>query len=370
VTRSYLVAARRTAVAPCNGRFAQLSVHGLAAPVVNQVIKDAGLVESQVNELIVANSLGEGGNPARVIALASGLPISVAGLSIDRQCAGGLDALLIADAMIRAGHHEVVIAGGAESYSRQPIRQRTFADGSQPKAYTQAQFTPWPEKDPDMAQAADSLARYCEITREEQDDWAIESHRKARHAAANETGQQILNLEGLEHDSFTRKLNRKICQRAPIVCGSITSANMAVAADAAAFAVLVSEEIAKTLDTPKIEFENGKTVGCDPEILGFAAVQAILMAIQAADLDVNSITHAEIMEAFAVQAIACQRHSGLSPQIINPFGGALARGHPIGASGAILCVNLFHGMRRRPGIGLAAIAAAGGLGSAAVLKSH
>ncbi|MDZ4135637.1 MAG: thiolase family protein, partial [Paracoccaceae bacterium] len=111
---AFVIAARRTAVMPRGGAFAALSLQGLAAPVVQAVLADAGLAPEQVDELILANALGAGGNPARLVALAAGLPETVAGLSIDRQCAGGLDALRLAQAMIAAGQAEVVLAGGVE----------------------------------------------------------------------------------------------------------------------------------------------------------------------------------------------------------------------------------------------------------------
>ena len=369
MTASYLVAARRTAVAPCNGQFAHLLLHELAVPVIDQVIQDAGIDKAQVNELIVANCLGEGGNPARVIALASDLPQLVAGLSIDRQCAGGLDALLIADAMIRSGVHDVVIAGGVESYSRQPIRMRTFADGSEPVPYTQARFTPWPDQDPDMAQAADAVAQTYHISKQEQDEWAIESHRKALDGLNKTISEPIIELDGVVRDTFTRRMTKKICDRAPVVFGSITSANMAVAADSAAFVAVVSEKIASTLDCAKVQIVSGSTCGADAQTPAKAPVKAIKIVLEKANLSVSDLTHAEIMEAFAVQTITCLRQTGLPVEITNPLGGALARGHPIGASGAILCVNLFHNLCQTQSVGLAAIAAAGGLGSAVVLKS-
>ena len=360
MTKSFLISARRSAVVPRNGAFADLTLHALAKPVLLATLKDARISPDQIGEVIVANSLGAGGNPARVIALGAGLPETIAGLSIDRQCVGGLDALILADAMIRSGQHDVVIAGGVESYSRQPIRMRTFADGRTPEAYDQAQFTPWPERDPNMADAADQLAQQMGISKSAQDAWAINSHAKAvQH-------DEIVEVAGVTADSFKRNLTQKHCDRATVARGSITAANMAVAADGAAFVVMTSEKYAQA---DSIEFTAGRTLGGDPELPGIAPIAAIKAALIDAGIKTVDLTHVEIMEAFAVQAIACQQGAGISSEIVNQKGGALARGHPIGASGAILATRLFHDLQTNGGTGLAAIAAAGGLGTAIVLRT-
>ena len=369
MNRSVLIAARRSAVAPRGGAFAGLELHELAAPVLQQVLEDAGIAASEVGELIVANALGAGGNPARVIALAAGLPDAVAGLSIDRQCAGGLDAVSLADAMVRSGLHEVVVAGGAESYSRRPLRARTFADGRAPEPYEQAPFTPWPERDPDMAEAAYRLGRKLGIDRAKQDDWAITSHAKALATPVAARAREIVPVAGVEADSFTRALSPRHCQKAPFVAGDITAANMAVAADAAAFVVVVSERVAERLGARAVEIVGGASLGGDPELPGLAPVKAIETVLDKASVVVDQVITAEIMEAFAVQAIACQQGAGLDAGNVNPLGGALARGHPIGASGAILAVSLYHQLTRRNGHGIAAIAAAGGLGTALLCRS-
>ena len=367
MNQTHIIAARRTPVAPRNGALADLSVQDLAAPVIKQVLRDAGLAGDDIGEVIVANSLGLGGNPARIIALASGLPERVAGLSVDRQCVGGLDAILLGHAMIQSGLHDIVIAGGVESYSRRPLRQRTFSDGRPPIAYDQAPFTPWPNRDPDMAQSAADLSRHLELSQADQDNWAINSHCRTL-KFAEQTQAELVPLAGLEKDAFTRALTQRHCERAPKLCGTITAANMAVAADGAAFVVLISDKVAQQLGTPSVGILGGATLGAAPEQPGLAPVAAIAHVLGRAGISPEDLTQAEIMEAFAVQAIACQRGANIPAQIVNPQGGALARGHPIGASGAILAVRLFHQLSKTGGTGLAAIAAAGGLGTALLLR--
>ena len=363
----HIAAACRSAVVPRGGAFAHLSLHGLAAPVLQGALAHAGIAPKDVDEVILSNALGAGGNPARVAALAAGLPERVAGLSIDRQCVGGLDAFLLARAMILAGDARIVVAGGVESYSRRPLRLRTFADGRAPEPYDQAPFTPWPDRDPDMAEAANRLAQILDIPQAEQDAWAIDSHRKAR--AAPPCPNELIQVEGLDRDSFTRNLSPALCKRAKRLAGSVTAANTAVAADAAAFCVVVSSDVARGLNRPLPCILGGATVGGTPDLPGLAPVDAIATALARSRLLVNNLTAAEIMEAYAVQAIACQRGAGIDPAIVNRSGGALARGHPIGASGAINAVRLFHELMQHGGKGVAAIAAAGGIGTALVLAT-
>ncbi|MGC1502732.1 MAG: thiolase family protein [Sulfitobacter sp.] len=367
---SVLLSARRTPVVPRNGAFSHLSIEDLAKPVLLAAMTDAGLSPQDINELIVANALGGGGNPARIVALNAGLPERVAGLSIDRQCVGGLDALILGDALIRAGQCDVVIAGGVESYSRRPLRYRTFADGRAPLLYDQAQFTPWSDQDPNMAEAANRLATDLGIEKSEQDAWAIRSHANAQRYTAKEPTPEIVSLEGLTHDQFTRELTLRHCNRATVVDGSITAANMAVAADAAAFVVMSSRGFAQRKGLRGVEFIAGATIGDNPVLPGLAPVLAIKQVLERAGVSTRDISAVEIMEAFAVQAIACVQGADIPEKIVNACGGALARGHPIGASGAILAVMLFHQLSKNKGFGLAGIAAAGGLGSAAVFQAR
>ena len=363
-----IVAARRTAVVPANGAFAALSFHDLAAPGLRACLADAGIDPLQVTEVIVGNALGAGGNPARLCALAAGLPKRVPGLTIDRQCVSGLDAILLADALIRAGRAEVVLAGGAESTSRRPQRWATFADGRPPARYEQAPFTPWPDRDPGMADAAAALARQNGIDRAAQDDWAIASHARAR-AARDILRREIVPLAGLDQDPFGRDLGARLCARAPVISDTITHANTAVAADGAAFVLVVSDRVAAGLAGPQARIVGGVTLGGQPDLPGFAPVAAIRATLTAAGLTPDDLAVIEVMEAYAAQAIACVRGAGLPEGRVNPGGGALARGHPIGASGAVNAVRLWHELQRTPGPGIAAIAAAGGLGTALLLSS-
>ncbi len=362
-----IAAARRSAVVPRGGAFRGLEIHQLAAPVILDLLRDAGLAPGDVDELVLANALGAGGNPARVTALAAGLPQRVAGLSIDRQCCGGMDAVLLAEALIRAGRAQVVIAGGAESYSRRPLRLRTDPRGGPPAPYDQPPFTPWPERDPDMAEAAEAVARRLGISRAEQDDWTVASHARAL-AAQTQLRAEITPIAGVADDPFARRMTPGLCARAKVLAGSVTAANTATAADGAGFCLLVSDAVAARLDGPRLRILSGVTRGADPEFPALAPVPAICAVLAESGTPPGDLHSVALMEAFAVQAIACARETGLPEARINPGGGALARGHPIGASGAIELVQLFHDLTHPGQRGLAAIAAAGGIGSAVVLE--
>jgi acetyl-CoA C-acetyltransferase len=353
---AHLIAARRTAVVPRNGAFARLSLEDLAAPVLQACLADAGILPHQVDEVILSNALGAGGNPARRAALAAGLPDTVAGLTTDRQCAGGLDAILLARAFVDSGGADIVLAGGVESYSRRPIRLRTDPDGGPPSPYDQARFTPWPDRDPDMTTAAEALAARLDIRRERQELWAVESHAKA---LAADLGAEIVPLNGVTRDVFPRALSARLLARTPVLTGSITAATAAVAADAAAVCLVVSDSVAQGRGLALLK---GATLGGNPEEPGLVPIAAIRRIWSG-----EALAQVEIMEAYAVQALAVIEGAGIDPQIVNPGGGGLARGHPIGASGAILAVRLFHGLRQ--GRGLAAIAAAGGIGTALLVEA-
>lgn len=360
-----IIAACRSAVVPRGGAFASLSLDALGAPVLCAALQRAGVQSDQVDEVIVSNAMGGGGNPARLIALAAGLPETVAGLSIDRQCAGGLDALLLAKAMIESGAADVVVAGGVESYSRRPQRLRTFADGTPPEPYDRPPFAPWPVRDPDMITAADALASEFGISRRAQDEWAAQSHQKA--LASPPSAHEIVTISDQFDDPFTRRMTPALAARAKSLSGDITAANMAVAADAAAFCVVVSEKTCSVLGLNGIALLGGATIGDKPELPGIAPIAAIKSALAKTGVQNGDIDCSEVMEAFAVQAIACVQGAGLDPERVNIGGGALARGHPIGASGTINAVRLFHELKKEGGKGLAAIAAAGGIATTVIL---
>jgi acetyl-CoA C-acetyltransferase len=370
MSAAYLVAARRTAVAPRNGAFKMVEAAELGEAPIRAVLADSGIALEAIDDVIFGDALYGGGNPARLAALRAGLPDPVPAMTIDSQCCGGLDAIMLAADRIASGGAHAVIAGGIESFSRAPLRARRPRQADEaPQFYERPPFAPWPERDPDMIAAAGTLAQAFNIRRERQDEFAIASHRKALQNPPS--AAEIVQLAGLSHDTFPRRLTEAICARLPPLAGDpefgVTRATIAVEADAAAALLVVSESMAGRLKaTRPLRIIASARRGGDPAMPGAAPIAAARSLLAAAQIAPSEIAVAEIMEAFAAQAIACAEGIGVMPSALNRGGGALARGHPIGASGAILAVRLWHEMQSEPSgaSGLAAIAAAGGLGSA------
>lgn len=357
-----IIAALRSAVVPRAGAFSHLSLHELAAPVVQNVVRAAGICADQVDELIVSNALGSGGNPARVCALAAGLPVGVAGLSIDRQCVGGLDAIIRAADMVDMGRARVVVAGGIESYSRRPIRLRSDHGADVGVAYDRPAFAPEPAFDPYPHVAMATLAAQCGISRKAQEAYTQQSHQRAL-AAQEHLANEIVEISGVTCDPYARRLSGHIMAKAPVLAGTVTAATAAVAADGAAFVVVVADDFDTSVMRP-LSIGPALTIGSAPQNPALAPIPAIHGVLAQHG---HAIDRVEMMEAYAVQSMACIDGAELDLNKVNVCGGALARGHPIGASGAILAVRLFHDLQPAQS-GLAAIAAVGGLGSAVVFE--
>ncbi len=370
MNEAFVIAARRTPVAPRNGAFRLLEVIDLATPVVHALLGDARLRVQDVDDVILGNALYGGGNPARVASLAAGLPLGIPAMTIDTQCCAGLDAISLAASKIRAGDAHVIIAGGVESYSRSPLRTRRPREEHETgQPYDRPPFSPWPDRDPDLMEAAAELALMRGIARSAQELFAIESHAKA---CASDQRAELVMLGGLASDGFTRRLSAPLCARLPLVAGDaqrgLTAATIAVEADAAAMVCVVSREVLTRLSMRyALLLKSALRVGIEPAQPAAGAQAAAGPLLDNAG---QRPVVAEVMESFAPQAMAAIQDLGLNAAWVNRGGGALSRGHPIGASGAILAVRLFHEMRNETqgAIGLAAIAAAGGLGSAAMFE--
>ncbi|QRG07663.1 thiolase family protein [Xanthobacter dioxanivorans] len=357
-------AARRTAVVPRGGAFRDVEAFALAAALIGPVLADAGIAPEAVDELILGNALSGGGNVARVAALAAGLPAGVPASTLDTQCCSGLDAIRLGAARIAAGEARCVLAGGVESFSRAPLRaHRPRIKDEAPAFYRQPAFTPWPEREPDLADAAAALARLEHVTRAEQDAFAAESHRRALAAPPTE---EIVPVEGVVADPFARRLSPALLARLPALAGeaayAVTAATTAVEADAAALVLLVPA------GTCGVRIAGALACGGDPMMPALAPVAAVQALCARLGLRAAEVEQVELMEAYAVQALVAIRRLGLDPARVNARGGALARGHPIGASGAILAVRAFHRLRAARGRALLAIAGAGGIASAMVLS--
>lgn len=373
---AYIIGAKRTPVAPRNGALASISAPELGKHVIESLLNELRMPGEAVDHCILGNALYGGGNPARLSALAAGIPESIPALTIDTQCCGGLDAMLLASNMIGAGNHDFILAGGAESYSTAPRRFSRSVGDTPDIEYNRPPFSPWSDRDPDMLDAAAALAKDLSISRDEQEDFARKSHAKAL-AAKSKLQIECASIAGCQNDSFTRSLSPRMQSKLPLLAGEgdfgITASTTAVEADASAVCAVVSDRfltVHPELRPKAIRILGGNSVGSDPAMPGLAPVAAINNTLNALSLNAVQFDVIEMMEAFASQAIACMRICNLDVSRTNLGGGALARGHPIGASGAINAVRLYHEMIANADfkLGLAAIAGAGGLGSAIVLN--
>ncbi|MTI16780.1 thiolase family protein [Rhodobacteraceae bacterium RKSG542] len=375
-----IVAARRSSVQPKGGLFKALNVGDLWAPVAQAAMASAGISPDLIDQVVLGNGLYGSGNPARVCALQAGISQQVPAVTLDSQCCSGLDAVLFAASLIESGRARIVICGGVESFSRRPLRaHQPLEEDRAPEFYLRPPFTPWIDRDPDMLEAAARLAALRGITAEEQARWAVESHRKAKAAQSAEVfGDEITSVTGEGADlldGFTRSLSEKLALRAPVLArhgdGEITSATTAVEADAAAALVVMDRDLAKERGlSDQIIIGDGLSIGGDPELPPAAPEAAIKTLLERNALVPDDLHVVELMEAFAVQALCNASVCTLPLERVNIKGGALARGHPIGASGAILAVRLFQELKNAPSgaKGMAAIAAAGGLATALILS--
>jgi acetyl-CoA C-acetyltransferase len=372
--RPVIVEALRTPIGRLGGALRAVTAPQLAAPVLAALA--ARLAGARLDEVVLGNCVGPGGDVARVAGLAAGLPESVPGLTIDRQCGSGLAAVVLAaDQVIARGG--VVLAGGVESASTQPWRFWPPVGADPPVRYTRAPFAPEGRPDPEMGQAADALAAAYRIGRAEQDAYAARSHARAiATAAAGGFGRELVPVAGLRNDERpSRRLTaERLARLAPAfgVDGTATLGNACGINDGAAVVALTEADPPGRVRRHGLEVVATATTGVPSDVPGFGIVPAVEQALDRAGLGLDDIDVIEFNEAFAGQVLACCAALRLDPARVCADGGALALGHPWGASGAVLLVRLFSQLVRtpRPGAyGLAAIAVGGGQGVAMVVRA-
>jgi len=373
-----LVAARRSAIGTAGKSFARVSAADLAAPVLAALAADVarlpGLGDAPVREVVLGNCTGPGGDVARVAALAAGLPLNVPALTVDRQCGSGLAALEVATAMLAAAPG-LVLAGGVESASTAPWRFWPPAPGEDPVRYERAPFAPDEIGDPDMGLAADLLAEERGVSRERQDAYAARSHARAwRTLTTGGFDGEVVPVAGVDRDERPRDgLDvERLARLRPAFRdgGTVTAGNSCGVNDGAAAVALLDAATHAATGGPGLQVLAVASAGVDPNRPGLGLVPAAQAALDAAGLDVRKVDVVELNEAFAGQVLACCDELGIDEERVCPEGGALALGHPWGASGAVLAVRLFTQLvrRGRGDIGLAAIAVGGGQGVAMVVR--
>nr|WP_038468495.1 thiolase family protein [Arthrobacter sp. PAMC 25486] len=382
-TTAVIVSAKRLPTAKAGGPYASYRAHELAAEVIKHLVADTPLNPRQFNDVILGNATGGGGNVARLAALSAGLPEQVPGLTVDRQCGSGLEAIVLACRLIQAGAGDVYLAGGVESISTAPARAHRGADGSL-EFFDRAQFAPLATGDPDAGVAAENVATHYGISRQRQDDYALHSHAKA--IAAGNSGHfsnELLPFAGLSADQGPRPtLTAGLMARFPpafVPGGTVTAGNSCPFSDGAAIVVVTSLTRARQLmasgamaDPARkgLLFRSSAVAGNDPNLLGVGAAHAMKQLMAASGLPAEVLRHSliEFNEAFAAQVLATADLLELDPGTFNLDGGALALGHPYGASGAVLVTRLLAQVQRGAGAGpdaFAMISMAGGMGLAA-----
>ncbi len=386
-----IVAAARTAVGKFGGTFAKTSAPELGASVVAELLKRAKLSGDQINELIFGQVLtaGSGQNPARQTVIKSGLPQGVPALTINAVCGSGLKAVLLAAQAIRDGDSEIVIAGGQESMSMSPHVLLGSREGMRmgdwklvDSMIVDGLFDVYNKYH--MGITAENVAKKYDITREKQDALALASQQKA--AAAQEAGKfkdeivpfSIAQKKGdpivFASDEFiNKKTNAEVLaglRPAFDKAGTVTAGNASGLNDGAAGVVLMTAQKAAQLGlTPLARIASYATVALDPSIMGMGPVPASQKALQRAGWKAQDLDLLEINEAFAAQACAVNNEMGWDTSKVNVNGGAIAIGHPIGASGCRILVTLLHEMQRRNAKkGIASLCIGGGMGVALTVE--
>lgn len=381
MTEAVIVMAKRTPIGKIGGILSTLEPETLLAPLIQHILAETKLPKDRIDDVIIGNVVGPGGNIARVTALEAGLPVTVPGVTIDRQCGSGLEAINIAARLIQSGAGEVYLAGGVESTSRAPwkmAKPQTLM--GVPQLYTRAHFTPSSYGDPDMGIAAENVAKQYVISREEQDLYSLKSHQKSIDSQESGRFQQEIvpiqvNGEWVTVDECPRANTslEKLQKLSPIFLkqGTITAGNTCPLNDGAALVLIMSRERCKELNLkPILRVVDAQAAGVDPNYLGVGPVPAVQKVLRRQLLSVADLDIVEFNEAFASQVLASLKELQIPQHIVNLGGGALALGHPYGASGAILMTRLCAEMLYKPyKRGLATLGIGGGIGLATLVEA-
>lgn len=384
----------RTAVGRIGGSLRDVDVDFLAAKVIEEVINRTGVSKEEIDEVIIgqAKQSTDAPNLARLALLRAGLPIEVTGYTVHRQCGSGLQAINNGAQQIMCGLSDIVIAGGAESMSRAPfyIRNGRYGFGVGNTEILDSNTESQPRSQPietygnlTMGMTAENLAEKYQISREEQDEFALRSQVLAQ--AAIEEGRfnsQIIPYEVkqrkhsflFDKDEHPRETNmEKLRKLKPVFKenGTVTAGNTSGRNDGAGAVLLMTDEAAQKYELkPKARVIAQAVAGVSPEIMGIGPAPATRKALKQAGLTLDDISLIELNEAFAAQALAVIKELGLDLNRVNVNGGAIALGHPIGGSGAVLMTKLLHELERRgERYGLATFCIGGGLGITTIVEN-
>ena len=388
-----IVSAVRTAIGNFNGSLKDISAVELGAKVIAEALNRAGIQGHQVDEVIMGNVLqsGLGQNPARQAAIKAGLPQSVSAMTINKVCGSGLKTVHLATQAILAGDADIIVAGGMENMSQAPYllqgAREGYKMGHQKVVDSMISDGLWCAfNDYHMGITAENLANQYEITREAQDQFAIHSQQKAEQAIKN--GKFVEEIVAIEipqrkkdpiifkEDEYPKfgSSFEKISTLRPAFDknGTVTAANASGINDGASAVVVMSEKKAKELGImPLVKISANSSAGVDPSIMGIGAAFAAKKVIEKSNIELSEIGLIEANEAFAAQSLSVMKECGFDENIVNVNGGAIALGHPIGASGTRILVSLIHEMKRRETrYGLATLCIGGGQGVATIIENY
>lgn len=392
MTRVVLAAAYRTPIGVFGGAFKDVPAYDLGATLIEHIIKETGLNPSEIDEVIIGNVLqaGQGQNPARIAAMKGGLPETVPAFTVNKVCGSGLKSIQLAYQSIVTGENDIVLAGGMENMSQSPMLVNNsrfgFKMGHQSMVDSMVYdgltdvFNQY-----HMGITAENLVEQYGISREEQDTFAVNSQQKAVRAQQNgEFDSEIVPVsipqrkgepivvtkdEGVRENVSVEKLSR--LRPAFKKDGTVTAGNASGINDGAAMMLVMSEDKAKELNIEPLAVLDGfRTHGVDPSIMGIAPVGAVEKALKRSKKELSDIDVFELNEAFAAQSLAVDRELKLPPEKVNVKGGAIALGHPIGASGARVLVTLLHQLNDEVETGLTSLCIGGGQAIAAVVSKY
>lgn len=392
MTRVVLAAAYRTPIGVFGGAFKDVPAYDLGATLIEHIIKETGLNPSEIDEVIIGNVLqaGQGQNPARIAAMKGGLPETVPAFTVNKVCGSGLKSIQLAYQSIVTGENDIVLAGGMENMSQSPMLVNNsrfgFKMGHQSMVDSMVYdgltdvFNQY-----HMGITAENLVEQYGISREEQDTFAVNSQQKAVRAQQNgefdseivlvsipqRKGEPIVVTkdEGVRENVSVEKLSR--LRPAFKKDGTVTAGNASGINDGAAMMLVMSEDKAKELNIEPLAVLDGfGSHGVDPSIMGIAPVGAVEKALKRSKKELSDIDVFELNEAFAAQSLAVDRELKLPPEKVNVKGGAIALGHPIGASGARVLVTLLHQLNDEVETGLTSLCIGGGQAIAAVVSKY
>lgn len=381
-----IVSAVRTPIARAGGALASVPAHIYGAEVMKEAIKRAKVEPEMIDDVIMGNVVSGGGNIARLTALQTGLSIEVPGLTVDRQCGSGLNAINLAAASIKAGDGDVYVVGGVESMSRAPylMDRPERAYSNQPPQFRGSQLSPKEIGDPPMGITAENLVEKYEITREEQDEFSYRSQQRMANAMENGYfDEQIVPIEVpvrrgdpvvFDTDEHPRpETTKEVLSKLPAVFkkdGSVTAGSSSGLNDAASALVVMSREKADELGLDILGIVREYAVaGVDPNIMGIGPVPATQKVMEKSGMSLDDMDIIEINEAFAAQVIACLRELPIDEDKLNVNGGAISHGHPLGATGAILATKAVYELERIDGrYALITACIGGGQGIATIIE--